>query len=526
MVQNKNNSPLLTEVFSERLISVFRANRVTIPASLVWAALAYMFAFTNKLINHDEAGQLFGKGATVSSGRWGLGFLDAVFPNVSMPWIYGVLTVVFITIAICLITHLFTIRSRPVQVLLSGSIMVFPSLIGIFGYMFTSCCYGLSFLLAVLSVWLVRRPCKWAWIPALGCLVASLSIYQSYVSVAACLLVLALIQELLNGNDALPVLKKGVGYVLFLVVALAGYYLATQVVLAVKDVSFSNYASGSITFSPAYLLEGVRLAYRNFAGFFYLTALPGSRSQLLPTPGSRLLHLALLAAIVLLLILWVRKEQKPRGARTALLAVLTGILPLAINCMYLITSEDSIHTLVLYSFVAVYILAAILADHWLRQAASGKPAELLRRLTLDGMALVLALIVCVHVYTANTAYLNMHLRYENAYAFYTSLTAQIRQMPEFQPGSKIAVAGGWKSPDFYSHNMEFTDYLMGVKGFLPSDYSYRHFMEYYIGFPAEFASDEETAAICQTEEFRNMSVYPYYGSIGIIDDVIVVKLSE
>lgn len=520
-MEQSHRHPLLLEVLSQQTIRLFRLWKIPLLASLIWGFLAYMFAFTNKLINHDEAGQLFGKGATVSSGRWGLSILDMIFPNVSMPWIYGVMTVVLIAVAICLVIHLFSIRNRTVQVLLAGSIMVFPSLIGVFGYMFTSSCYGVSFLLAVLAVWLLCRPCKWAIVPAIGCMVASVSIYQSYISVAACLLVLVLIRMLLIGEDPLSVLKKGIGYVLFLVLSLGAYYLATQVVLMIKDISFNDYAADSISFSPAYILEGIKLAYLTFARFFYW-----AHHRLMPTSFSRLLHMALFAAIGVMLLLQAAKQKQSRVLRILLLAVLVILLPLAINCMYMITAEGSIHTLVLYSFVSIYILAAVLADQTLETTQQHKLPELLRRLAVDGSALAMALIIFINIYTANTSYLAMHLRYENAYSFYSSLTAQIRQMPEFQEGTRLAVVGNWQSPEFYTDQMEFTEYLVGVKGFLPSDYSANSFMEYYIGFPVEFVSTEEAEALRQTEAYQNMNIYPYYGSIAVIDDVIVVKLSE
>lgn len=513
--------PLLLEVLSQQTIRLFRLWKIPFLASLIWGALAYTFAFTNKLINHDEAGQLFAKGATVSSGRWGLSILDAIFPNVSMPWIYGVITVVLIALAICLVIHLFSIQNRTVQVLLAGSIMVFPSLIGVFGYMFTSSCYGLSFLLAVLAVWLLCRPCKWAILPAIGCMVASVSIYQSYISVAACLLVLVLIRKLLLGEDPVAVLKKGIGYVLFLVVSLGAYYLATQVILVVKDVTFNDYAADSISFSPAYILEGIKLAYLNFARFFYW-----AHHRLMPTRFSRLLHMALFAAIAVMLLLQATKQKQSRSLRILLLAVLVILLPLAINCMYMITAESSIHTLVLYSFVSIYILAAMLVDQLLANTELHKLPELLRRLSVDGSALAMALIIFINIYTANTSYLAMHLRYENAYSFYSSLTAQIRQIPEFQEGTRLAVVGNWQSPGFYANRMEFTEYLVGVKGFLPDSYTANSFMEYYIGFPAEFVTTEEAEALRKTEAYQNMNIYPYYSSIAVIDDVIVVKLSE
>lgn len=521
-MQNSNPSrPLMVESLAHWLASFFRANRVPLLSSLIWGILAYMFAFTNKLVNHDEVGQLFGKGATVSSGRWGLGALDSIFPNYSMPWIYGILTLVFLALGICLIVRLFHVKSKLLQVLLSGCIIVFPSVIGLFGYMFTSSAYGLSFFLCILALWLLTREQKLCWLLALGFQVASLSIYQSYISIAASLLVLLLIRDLLTGVDVTAVLKKGLGYVAFLVLSLAIYYGATQVILKWKDVSFNDYAADSIALSLSGIVDGIRLAYVNFFRFFYWAHHP-----LMPTSASRHLHFFLFCGILLVILLLISSQKQQRLARYGLLAVLVGLLPLAINCMYLITSEDSIHTLVLYSFTSVYVLAAMVVELALPRVLTRKMTELLRRLALDGMAVLLAGILAINIYVANESYLNMYLRYENAYSFFTSLTTQIQSMPEFTEGTKIAVIGDWQSPGYYDKQFDTNHYLVGTTGFLPSDYTYPAFLNYYIGFPVECVSTEEAEALRQTEAFRNMATYPYYGSMDVIDGVIVVKLSD
>jgi hypothetical protein len=51
------------------------------------------------------------------------------------------------------------------------------------------------------------------------------------------------------------------------------------------------------------------------------------------------------------------------------------------------------------------------------------------------------------------------------------------------------------------------------------------FLEYYIGFPIPFASDETTSQIEHSAEFEQMPIYPYYGSIRMFGDTLVVKLS-
>ena len=89
MMENANErKELMIErmfVWSQKCSKEYKIPFLT---ALIVGALAYMFAFTNKLINHDEACSLFAKGAGISSGRWGLDVISLIFPDYSMPWIY------------------------------------------------------------------------------------------------------------------------------------------------------------------------------------------------------------------------------------------------------------------------------------------------------------------------------------------------------------------------------------------------------------------------------------------------------
>ena len=178
-MNNQNCHPLLLEQAAGWCTEKLKQYRVPLISGIIWGLLAYMFAFTNKLVNHDDVSALFSKGGTHVLGRWGLDVLEYIFPNYSMPWIYGILTISLITVSVCIIIHVFSIKSRVFQVLLVGSILVFPSLIGTFTYMFTSSSYGVSFLLAVMAVFLVKKETVPDAILALVCMIASLSIYQS-----------------------------------------------------------------------------------------------------------------------------------------------------------------------------------------------------------------------------------------------------------------------------------------------------------------------------------------------------------
>ncbi len=512
---NAVSSPLLLEAAAKRTGAFFRQYRTVFLSSLLSGFLAYGFAFTNKLINHDEAHSLFMKGGTVTSGRWGLGALDALFPNYSMPWIYGLITLFLVAAAVCLLADLFSLHNRLLQGLLAGTVTVFPSLIGLFGYMFTSSSFGLSFFLAVLSVWLLQKRKVLYFLGAGASLVLSLSIYQSYISVAAALLVLVLIRRLLTEGTAEDVLKQGIFYVVFLIAALVVYYLATQVVLKLTGTELGSYASGNFTFAPSAILGGALLAYQNFFRFF-----TEGFCGLIPTAFSRTLHVLLLTADLLLLVLLLGRK-KLTGARLGLLILLVMLLPLAINCMYMITAEESIHTLVLYSFAVFYCFTAVLAE----LALEDLPGGCLSGLGLNLVTGILAVVIVINTYIANQAYLHLHLRYENAYAFYTSLAADIKLQPEFSENTKLAVMGNYRQPDFYGEQFEHIHTITGVYGFLPDSYSGERFLEFYVGFPIPFASESEISAIRESAEFAEMPVYPYYGSLRFFGDVLAVKLS-
>lgn len=495
-------------------------NALPLISSAAFGALAYFYAFTNKLVNHDEVQSLFMKGATVDSGRWGLGALDTIFPNYSMPWIYGVITILLMAVSVCIILNVFQIKNKLLQVLLSGSILVFPSLIGTFGYMFTSSSYAVSFLLAVLAVWFIQKK-HWLWgLPAGVCMVLSLSIYQSYIAVAASLLILVLIQQLLKQDKPLAALLRGIWFVAFLLASLAVYYIGTQVVLKITGVEMNTYASGSITLSLSTLPAAIALAYESFWKFF-----TENHRGLILGDLSQVMHYLVLGAIIVLLLLWLVREKGTSLPRCLLVLVLVAVLPLAINCMYLITSDESIHTLVLYGFVAVYVLGAILAEEFLPRTFSGKVLEMSRQIALNGLTLALSLILVSNIYLANEAYLHMQLRYENTYAFYSTLVTDIKNNPKFTPESKVAVIGNWEKPEFYEEEFGFLHHLTGVHGIAPDSYSKNRFLEYYIGVELNFPTEEELTTIQNSPEFAAMACYPYYGSIRMVGDTLVVKLS-
>ena len=475
--------------------------------ALLVGLLAHGYAFTNKLVNHDEIESLFGKGATVTSGRWGLELVKVLFPDWSMPWIYGAVSLLLMALAVCLMLRLLEIRSRALQMLLAALVISFPTLTGNFCFMFTAAPYAWAFLLAVLAAVLFweKRPLPAA--AGLILLVLALGIYQSYIAVAASLFVLKMMADAMDARRPVgQIVRDGVMALLWMAAAIAVYYGVTLLVFRVTGAEFNTYVTENVNGTVS-LPRRVRMAYDNFGYIFTFRIFYVISSEL-----ARYLHLILAAGTGLGLALLCAKKHSP--LHTGLLLVLLALLPLSICCMFLIMSRQSIHTLVMYSFTAVYFLTALVLERL--------PGAWGRR----GGALVgamLAAVVLSNVYFSNMTYLKLQLQYENAYAFYTVLTAQLTSLEGFDENSRLAFVGRQETL-LHSFPELDTELLQGPSPDLVNIYSRENLLRYYLGFDVPFASEEDCAALEADPAVLAMPVYPYDGSVKKIGDLIVIRL--
>lgn len=511
---------LYTEHFVHKCHSGLNRHRITILGSLIAAFLAYIFMFTNKIPNHDELTYLFGKGATLQSGRWGLHLLSYLLPDISVPWFYGILSILFITAGSCLIVRMFAIRNPVLQFLLGGVIISFPSQICTFAYMFTACAYGISFCLAVSAAYLFMLKEKMYHLAAVLCMVLSLSIYQAYLSVTVSLLILALLSRLLYTRESeKDIFLKGLQSVFFLVFSLGVYWIVTRLSLAVSGSAFGEYANNALLFQLDTIIDGIRNAYVSF-----YEILRFRYEGIITTHFSQYVHFILFGLVGLEIGL--HMLQTRHLPRILLLLFLLTVLPLGMNCMHILVHAGAIHTLVLYSFISLYVLFAVVIDNGQYAKCMVHIVDWVRKVSFDLVIVGMMLITLCNVYIANKAYLNMHLSYENTYFNTTAILTQLQNTPGYTTDSKIAIIGDHKEPSFYDTYFSDLESMIGVGGVSLNTYSIEYFFEYYNGIALNLASPEEIDALSQSTVLQDMQCYPNCGYIQTIDDTIVIKLSN
>ena len=509
----------LLERSLRRIAAVYRDNRLPLLSALIAGLLAHMYVITNNLPNYDGVRYLFGKGETVGSGRWGLVLVRALIPNFTMPWLHGVTSLLLLAAAACLIVRLFAFKSPLARILLPALIVVFPSQIGNFSFMFVASSYALAFLLVVLAVLAARKLRGWrCWLCFVPTLVFALSIYQGYVSIAAGLLLLLLVKDILDAGEedrSAAVFKTGLRYLLLLVVGAGLYRVSINLALLIEGIDANEYTNEALYMGPG-LLKGVAAAYSMFV--FNLSS---RYNMLIVSKLSRALHFLAFLLCAAGLACSQLRAKKPR--QTLLLLFVLLLLPLALCCLYLIIDWGRIHTLVLYGFVCLYVLVFLgLEQLPVRWKNAGK----------DLGCAALALVVLFNIVYANRSYLQLELHYENAYSLATTLVTQIRSLPEYREDMPVALYDSASDfldeiPELFVNDPD----IYGVDGQILVHSQFNGsteplFMRWYLGANMVFAERAEAKALAADPRTQDMPVYPDAGSIRVIDGVVYVKFSE
>lgn len=495
----------LVERSLRRCLRAVGAYRIPLLTALLVGFAAHGFAFANKLLCADEAAALFSKGVDLGSGRWLLGATSLLFPDASMPWIYGLLSLCFYAAAACLTIHLFEIKNPFLQGLLAAMFVCLPATTSLYCYFFTVMPYVLALVLAIASVCVGRRE---GWLPfalSVLLLLLSLGIYQAYAALAASYYLLLMIRRLLRGEEETKrVLRFGLRALGMLALSLLLYYAIHLLALRTSGLATVEYSGSEDGLVHRFLLAYNALVKAITRGYF----------GLVPRPLSRIVHILGAAGSALALVCWFVKNRDWK--RGALLALCLALLPLAMNCLFLIANVTVIHAITLYSFVCVYVLAIIVVE-----AMEGRAASLGRDALITG----LALIVCVNVYFANEVYLKMHLEYENAYATWTEIVTQIKLTEGFDEETRIALVGKGSELLYQADAIDTGD-LLGPNDDLVNIYTRDFLLRHYLGFDADFLSRDEAWLLSLDPRVATMPVYPYPGSIRKIDGVIVVKFGD
>ncbi len=511
----------IDETIDKIYYKISRPFKTAFFAAIIFGIVAHMYMFMNKLPNYDDM-SLNEFGATFRLGRWFLWVLGASAYHLdfvySLPWVNGLITLVFIALSAGLVANLFQIKSVAGNAVIGAAMVVYPSWTATFFFMFTAPYYAMALFLAVCAVCLTIKGKRY-FVPASLMMACSMGIYQAYIPFAATIYVIEIMLMIAeHETDYLKIIKSSFYYLAQLVSGGALYLIITKISLAVTNQELADYKGIDTigNYSGVPFSELVKNIFCDFFGLAFNNNLELSYNYV--TKLMYLFLFVLSGALILLQIkMLVRERQYLKAGE---LLVITFIFIAAINSIYIVCRD--VYSLMRYSYVNLIIFPICLVDRQ-KKAAMTQHGTNNIVWTEWGMIFVVTAGIMSYCHFANAQYLSLNLGFEQAAGYYGTIITQIKGLEGYEPGMKTALIGYDNIEDkslYRNQVMEVFD-MSGRDQVMAQSYSIEYFLKYYCGFDTELVEIDRN-----NKEIMQMPVYPAKGSMKIVDHVVVVKLSN
>lgn len=504
--------------------------RYSLLGAVVFCMMAHAFAYFNFAPVHDGVnyvGHLAGKWE-VSIGR----FLQPVYGELrgeyTMPWLSGMLSMLYIGLAAFLVNDLFEVENRGLMLLTAGFLSAnatMTNLTMVFSY--AADVFALALLLACAGAYaVIRMPNLLGILLSGGLLAVSMGLYQSYALVGGLLLVLeAMLQAACDrrafAHQARRWLCEAAAVAVTVVFYLAAYRLflhryGTQMAAA----SAYNSPARLATLDVKALLPKMHEAYASFAEYFFGA---GCARRTLMQKGD----IALFALGGAVFAVHAVKERLP--VRNLLL-IAAGLLlfPGAAQVASILTQHGKIHFLTAHALFLMY--PALLALLERIGPAAGDGRSLFAR---SGMLRACVMALCALILFGNIRYSNemytfRSVQYDKTVSYVTRLVERITTVPGYERGKTEVVFTGYSSAGLV--NLEEPDGWEWMEGMNNSAITYVQVLSSFIRMMGEPMNiplyDSSLPDYAAMDEVKAMPAFPAPDCCRMVDGRLLVKLTD
>ncbi len=505
-----------------------------------WSALAmglliHMPMMMQDIPNHDGLDSMYFDQNMITSGRWFLTVACGISSYYTLPWLIGLLAILWIALTSVALTELLEVKKSWAIVLISGLLVSFPALASTFAYVFTMDGYMLALFLAVLSVLLTKLH-KLGFLAGAVCLAFSMGTYQAYLPFAVLLSIYGILMIAMEQGAVKEKIRRSLRYLYMGILGAAAYYIILQILLRIQGKELASYQG--INSMGTVEKTGLVDMVKNMYGDFFAFTLKGN---VLMNNTYSVIALCILGVctIVLLTVLSIRHKWVKSPWFYILLILLVLGLPVSTNIILFISPDVTYHVLMRYQWILYPIVFVAFTERYVREPAAdnrthmqekdgakkkhGNCAAWLEWAVICGAAVL----VWNFAVTDHIAYSNLQKKYEKTYSYCVRLLDRIEQTPGYYQGIPIAMVGvvGDEPYPVTDITQDVTSNLIGMTGdyLLYTGENYRLFMEHYLGATLNILPAEAMAHMYYEEAYVQMNSFPAADSIQIIDGIMYVK---
>lgn len=501
--------------------------------TFLWGLFAHAYGFLNFTISHDSL-EAFYSGEEeivwkISLGRCFVPVYRILTRGLlTMPWLIGVLALLWIGGAVYFIAELFQKRSGWFLILISGLMVVNPvvtSLTATFIHDLDVDMFAL--LMMVIAVYLWRNQ-KRGFLLGIPLIAFGLGLYQSYVSVAIVLICECLIMDLLEGKKGKEVIGNGRNGIFMLVSGGILYLVCVRVICGVLQLSVNdsyNSISQIGNLSIRSLLRGV------FGSYYFLAENLLQPVSILGGETAMCLVNVLLFLCAGGVLFWVLLRKGMGAFEKTLLILLGFLLPTGVNLSYIL-SGGILHTLMTYAACLVYGLALLIVEWYVSQMCEKKPDIVYLRKIMTALTLV---VLWNDILVSNAAYLKKDVERQQMLSLMTRVVSEIETREDYVggvDGTPLAFVGKIEMREMPGFEMFSGDgRTSGLNGLneriqIKNYRDYGAYFQYILNEPVKLCGEAQCRELEEHEAVRSMPVFPEKGSIKMVEGILVVKMGN
>ena len=505
----------------ERLNINYEKVKESFLSVFLFGLVAHGYGMLNLIMSHDSLNDIFiaSHAHKISIGRiWFPAYVTLAHNKLMLPWLNGMLALVWISLSVYLICNLFNLKEKWQTVFVSAVMTVNPtiiSLIGTFAHDTDADMFAL--LLSVVTVILWRKAGKLNDIRRKGLLLLggalilsfSIGIYQAFISVFIALVLMLSILDLLEKEGCLSVLKRGLLAIGMIGGAGVFYLLEIKMVTFVMQMGLSSGEYNSVN-----NLSGLRnasifqLVVKTYLKWLQAFVDSGFSFSLKVYASVNIMLLVLLAIILI-------KESRKIGKwERGLVIALAAVMPFGMNVCYLL-SVGTLHDVMKYSFWLTYVFLMVLTTRFCQDDKK-------RFIRLAVICLV-GFLTFGWIQTSNAVYVKKELESQATLSRMTRVAQLLSEQEGYVPGETKVV--------FWGNNTGFTESINGFEnqsGITGSElfstatyqYTYKTYFEYVLNIPLNYVFNQYHVI---EEDVMKMPLFPNEGCIRWIDDILVIR---
>ena len=482
--------------------------------ALIMGLCAHLYKITNWLPNWDSLVFRYDSQNMISMGRWFLAVVCAPSSFYDLPFIAGIMAIIFHGLGAVCICKMFGVRKNITAALIGAVAITFPTVTSVMMYNYVADGYALAFLFSCVAAMLLTKdkPC---YIGSLVLIALSAGIYQAYITVTIMLLILSLILDVIYKNiDTKNLLIKCLKFLLTGVLGMALYYLVMTILLKITGTTLLEYQG----FDNATSLKGIDIAgalytiKESFICYFFDFS-----------KGVNVFGIINAIVFILTFILYLADviKNKLTIGKILMLAVFVILLPIGASVLSFINSSIDYHNLMKMGFLVFYLFFILQYENSEQNA--------LKSWAIFGIS---ALLIFNQIIIANVSYHKLNMAYEKSYGTLIRIADRIEQTEGTKECDRILVLGSLPESEAYSAVLPpdmtgTTDgYILRADDEIVGQSVLCSALNDYCQKDYKFVSGEEKSNLLKRIDTDSLYNWPAKNSISVIDNVIVIKLGD